>query len=101
MLPRLPSRKTEIKKKDDENVKKEDILRTMEAKIALSKTIMRRRKAVQTLSTIAAQCQAQQHILASVVKELDDLGCESERIVKIIEVLQKVEVVLYRETAKL
>lgn len=97
----VPSRKSEIKKKDDENAKKDEYQRLLDAKVALSNTIIRRQKTIRTLTNVATQCQVQQQVLANVTKDLDALGCDAERIHKVIEVLQKVETVLYRESAKI
>lgn len=98
----LPRRPSEIKKKEEENAKKEaEARRILEAKVEQAKQSALRKKTAQRLHTLSLQADNQQHILTQVVADMQTLGQESKRIEQVIAVLKKVEIVLAQESAKL
>lgn len=98
----LPGQKTEIKKKDDENTKKRELLtQEIETKIELSKLITRRRKIVQRLDVMVEQCRINRSVLADTCKDFEALGHDTKRISQVIAVMEKIETVLRQESAKI
>lgn len=97
----IPSRKNEIKKKDDENAKKDLLRQEIETKIALSKLITRRRKIVQRLDAISEQCRFNRSILTDVCQDVEALGHDASRLSQLLAVYEKIEIVLHQETAKI
>ena len=91
-----------IKKKEEENAKKEaqskDILA---AKVEKAQREALRRKSAQRLHTLSLQADNQQTILAQVRQDMLTLGADTKRIEQVIAVLKKVEMVLAQESAKL
>ena len=100
----LPKRTVERKKKDDEKTKL-DIRKALEAemnaKIELSKVLTRRRKMLQRLNALTEQTRIQRRIIADVCQELETAGHDARRLSKLLPVLEKIEIVLTQESAKL
>lgn len=102
MTDKISMQKTEIKKKDDENAKKKELLsQEIELKIELSKLITRRRKIVQKLDVMAEQCHINRSLLADTCKDFEALGHETKRLSQVIDVFEKIETVLKQERAKI
>ena len=100
--PMLPTRKIEIKKKDDENAKKEaQSKELLAAKVEKTQREVMRRKSAQRLYTLSKQADNQQLILNQVKEDMIALGADTTRIEQVIAVLKKVEIVLAKESAKL
>lgn len=99
----LPSRKHGIKEKDTENAKKCDELLEQELaiKIDISKQITQRRKVVQRLHVLARQTRIQRRILADVCQDMSSAGYDTGRLAQILPVLEKIDVLLTQEIAKL
>ena len=98
----LPTPPTEIKKKSEENAKKQELLsQEIETKIELSKLLTRRRKIVQRLDVLSEQCRMNRAILADVGKDFEALGHDTERLSQVIAVFEKIETVLRQESAKI
>lgn len=100
----LPNRNVQRKEKDDEKTKL-DIRKALEAemnaKIELSKVLTRRRKMLQRLNAITEQTRIQRRIIAEVCQELETAGHDAQRLSKLLPVLEKIEIVLTQETAKI
>ena len=98
----LPTRKIEIKKKDDENAKKEaQSKELLAAKVEKTQREVMRRKSAQRLYTLSKQADNQQLILNQVKEDMIALGADTTRIEQVIKVIKKVEIVLAKESAKL
>ena len=100
----LPNRNVQRKEKDDEKTKL-DIRKALEAemnaKIELSKLLTRRRKMLQRLNALTEQTRIQRRIIADVCQELETAGHDARRLSKLLPVLEKIEIVLTQETAKI
>ena len=86
---------------DDENAKKPTVQDEVEAKIALSKRIISRKRSAHRLHTLSKQVDNQQRILEDVLQDMAALNADTKRIEQILVVLKKVEIVLAQESAKL
>ena len=98
----VPSAKIEIKKKDDENAKKEALAKQIRTeKIEQAQQTALKKRAVQRLYSLSKQADHQQQILLQVLEDMQALGADTKRIDQVLSVLKKVEIVLSQEGAKL
>lgn len=67
----------------------------------LSKVLTRRCKMLQRLNAITEQTRIQRRIIAEVCQELETAGHDAQRLSKLLPVLEKIEIVLTQETAKI